>query len=54
MQHLWGLHQHDGDWGVLLIDAKNAFNEQNRMAMLWAVQHEWLSGARFVFIRYRH
>ena len=54
MQNLWDLHQRDEDWGFLLIDAKNAFNELNRTAMLWAVRHEWPSGARFVFNCYRH
>ena len=54
MQHLWGLHQHDDDWGFLLIDAKNAFNEQNQTAMLWAVRHEWSLGASFVFNCFWH
>ena len=49
MQHLWAQHQLEDDWGFLLIDAKNAFNEQNQTAMLWAVRREWPSGARFVF-----
>ena len=31
--------------GFLLIDARNGFNEENRTAIFWAVQHEWLSGA---------
>jgi hypothetical protein len=34
MQNLWDLHRHEEEWGFLLIDAKNAFNEQNRMSML--------------------
>jgi hypothetical protein len=54
MQNLWELHQGDEDWGFLLIDAKNAFNEQNETVMLWAVRHEWPSGARFAFNCHRH
>jgi hypothetical protein len=40
--------------GVLLVDAKNAFNEQNWISMLYTVRHEWPSGARFVFNCYKH
>jgi hypothetical protein len=47
MQHLWAQHLHDEDWGFLLIDARNAFNELNWTAMLWAVRHEWPPGGRF-------
>ena len=42
------------DWGFLLIDARNAFNEENRTAMLCDVRHEWPSGAQFTFNCYRH
>ena len=42
------------DWGFLFIDAHNAFNEENRTAMLWAVRQEWPSGAQFTFNCYRH
>ena len=42
------------DRGFLLIDARNAFNEENRTAMLWAVQHKWPSGAQFTFNCYCH
>jgi hypothetical protein len=38
----------------LLIDAKNAFNEQNRTAMLWTVRHELKAGAKFTFNCYKH
>ena len=31
----------------------NASNEENRAAILWAVRHEWLSGARFALNCYR-
>ena len=37
-------HQEEEDWGFLLIDARNAFNEENRTAMIWAIRHEFPSG----------
>jgi hypothetical protein len=54
MQHTWEANKAEEEWGYLLIDAKNAFNEQNRTAMLWTVRHEWPSGARFTFNCYKH
>ena len=50
----WAQHSQEEDWGFLLIDTRNAFNEENRTAMLWAVRHEWPSGAQFTFNCYRH
>ena len=49
MQHVWEAHQQEEEWGFLLIDACNAFNEHNQMAMLWTIKHEWPSGARIAF-----
>jgi hypothetical protein len=46
------LTQHE--WGLLLINAKNAFNEGNWMKMLWTIQHKWPSGAHFMFNCYKH
>ena len=50
----WAQHSDEEDWGFLLIDARNAFNEENRTAMLWAVRYEWPSGAQFTYNCYRH
>ena len=47
-------HKHEEYWRFLLIDARNVFNEENLTAMLWAVRHEWPSGAQFIFNCYRH
>ena len=49
MRVLWEEHALEEDWGFLLIDARNAFNEENRTAMLWAFRHKWPSGAQFTF-----
>ena len=47
-------HSMEEDWGFLFIDVWNAFNEEKRTAMLWAVWHEWPSGVQFTFNFYRH
>ena len=54
MRVLWEEHKKEEDWGFLLIDMREAFNEENRTAMLWAVRQEWPSGAHFTFNCYRH
>ena len=46
---LWQKHAQEEDWGFLLIDARNTFNEENRTAMLWAVRFKSPSGVRFAF-----
>ena len=51
---LWKQHAQEEDWGFLLVESHNAFNEEKRTPMLWAVQHEWPSGARFAFNCYHH
>jgi hypothetical protein len=53
-QSMWDTRRMEEDWGLFLVDAKNAFNEQCRTMMLWNVRHDWPSGARFVFNSYKH
>ena len=50
----WDEHKTVEDWGFILIDARNTFNEENQTAILWAVQNEWPSGAQFTFNFNRH
>ena len=54
MRVLWEEHKHEEDWGFILIDMPNKFNEEKRAAMIWDVRHEWTSGAQFTFNCYRH
>ena len=54
MRLLWDTFEAEKEWGFLLVDARNAFNEGNRTAMLWTIRHRWPSGARFTFNCYRH
>jgi hypothetical protein len=42
------------DFGTLLIDAENAFNEVNRCLMLWNIRHLWPSASRYMFKMYSH
>ena len=54
IQQIWDDNNNDDEWGFLLVDAKNAFNELNRTLMLWTVRHLWPSGAKFAFNCYKH
>ena len=54
MRFIWAHHSQEDDWGFLLVDAQNDFNEDNQTAMLWAVRHECTSGTQFTFNYYRH
>lgn len=54
MTAIWRSMEEEESIGVVLVDARNAFNELNREVMLWVIRHEWPQGARFVFNCYRH
>ena len=54
MRVLWEEHAQEEDWGFLLIDTHNAFNEEIRTAILWVVRHKWPSGKNFTFKCYPH
>eukprot|EP00957_Ditylum_brightwellii_P140701 10717563-Ditylum_brightwellii.AAC.1 len=45
MRQLWDDNSEEDSWGILLVDARNAFNEINRRAMLWSVRHLWAPAA---------
>ena len=49
MRLIWEQHSQEEYSGFLPIDVQNAFNEENWTAMIWAIRHEWPSGAQFTF-----
>ena len=54
MRLLWEQHSQEEEWGFILIDVRNTFNEDNRTAVLLAVWHGWPGGAQFTFNCYHH
>ena len=41
VQDIWDKSLTTQDWGSLPVDAKNVFNDINRVGMLWTVWHLW-------------
>ena len=49
MRLIWSQKSQEEECKFLLIDVQNAFNKENQTEMLWAVCHDWPSGAQFTF-----
>ena len=54
MRLLWDQKSQEEEWGFLLVDARNAFNKDNRTAILLVVQFDCTSDTQFNFNCYRH
>ena len=39
VQDLWDEKPSTEEWGFLIVDSKNAFNEINQVGMIWMVRH---------------
>ena len=49
---IWEEHSPEEDREFLIIDVRNAFNEENRTSMIWSIRNEWPSRAQFTFSCY--
>ena len=54
VQDIWDENLTTEDWGFLLVDAKNAFNDIDRVEMMCKVRHVWPSGSHSFFNFYCH
>ena len=53
-RHHWEAQASEPDYGFLMVDAKNAFNELDRNMMLYVLRYLWPQGARYVYNCYKH
>ena len=55
VRSLWDAHKYEeDDWGVLLIDTRNPFNEGNHEMMVRIARCECPYGSRFLFNIHSH
>ena len=54
MKSLHDANAGNDNWGILLLDASDVFNEGDVKMMAWTVRHLWPTGSRFVFNLHRH
>ena len=53
-KEMWQEMDKEAEVGFTLVDARNAFNEINRIVMLWTVRRIWPSESTFIFNCYKH
>ena len=51
---LWQKNEQEEDWGLLLVDVQNIFDEDNQREMMWAVQFKCPSGMPLTVNCYHH
>ena len=50
---LFNKNEKNPNYGVLLVDANNAFNLINRKYLLYTIRHLWLGASRYIHNTYK-